>query len=320
MKEYDTLDTESIFKTDYLNVAKNFIFSLKPKNKPGVESQTNLSSQKKRAKNKQKKRLIPIDALTNLPTRLMLIDDIKNTPATKSNHAHTLLYIQIEGYEDVNEFFGIDTGYTLLKEIANWLSENLPSKNAKLYKFEHNAFAIYNKGRFSLSDLEEYLKTLHTKIHKTTIKVDDTSYDIAFSIGVARGRGEDLLKHSYLALKESIKKNKPYMIFNKKNLSEEQFLNNIKKNREIREALQEDRIVPFFQPILNIKTNKVEKFESLMRIQNRDNTHQTPAEFLEVAKRSKLYPEMTKAMIKASFKRIELLSQPTTINISIEDI
>ncbi len=272
------------------------------------------------SKKRKSSQIVPIDALTKLPTRLKLIHDLKDSAYQRSNHAHTLIYIQIDGYEEINEFFGIDKGYAFLKKMATYLNENLPTKQTSVYKFEHNTFALYSTNRLNLADLEIYLKQLQHQIHKRPISVGDTLHDISFTIGVARGRGEELLKHSYLALKEATRQNKPYVVFNKKHLSEEKFLQNMQKNRDIKEALNEDRIVPFFQPILNLQNNQIEKYESLMRIQNIDNTHQSPAEFLDIAKRSKLYPQLTKAMINASLKRIEALGMQTTINISVEDI
>ncbi len=307
-----------IDKNGYIEGARSLIGFIFKKGTP-LNSQATLKYQDQQIKYKPK--VVAIDSLTMLPTRLQLIEDIKNSlQEKKPKYASTLFYFQIDGYEEVNEFFGIDIGYKLLQEITKWFMKNLPSKDATLYKFEHDTFAIFDSSRLRLNDLERYLKKVYANINKTTFIIDGTTHDISFTIGVSRGKGEELLKFSYLALKEAKKQNKPFNIFNKKSQTEERFLYNIQINKEIRSALNEDRIVPFFQPILNIKTNKIEKYESLMRIQNRDNSHQVPSEFLEIAKQSKLYPEMTKAMLKASLKRIEMLDQATTINLSIEDI
>ncbi len=260
-----------------------------------------------------------LDQYTHLPTRLQLVDDLKQPIKHKGTHAQTLLYIQIDSYEEINEFFGIDTGHKLLKDIALWLQENVPTKNTKVYKFDHNNFAMHTSSRINLADLETYLRHLNSKISNENFLIRETSHDISLTIGVARGKS-NLLKHAYLALKEAQRTNKSYKIFNKNNIQEEKYLQNIETNKNIKQALADDRIVPFFQPILNIKTNEIEKFESLMRIQNKDNTYQRPAEFLELSKQSKLYPELTKAMITGSLKRLEFLQQPITINISIDDI
>ncbi len=260
-----------------------------------------------------------LDYHTKLPTRLQLHDDLAHPENTNKQHAQTLLYIQIDGYEEINEFFGIDTGHQLLKEVARWLQNNLPTKNTRVYKFDHNNFAMYTSSRISLLNLESYLKGFNAKLNKEPFTIQDTVHDISFTIGVARGK-TNLLKSAYLALNEAQKTNKQYKIFNKKNCQEEKYLQNIQTNKNIKLALTEDRVIPFFQPILNISTNKVEKYESLIRIQNSDNSYLRPNDFLEIAKQSKIYPELTKAMIRASLKRLEFLQYPITLNLSIDDI
>ncbi len=259
------------------------------------------------------------DQLTKLPTRLKLLDDMEKLERKRYSHAWTLINIQIDNYEEINEFFGIDTGYELLKNISSWLNENLPTKNSTLYKFEHNNFAIFTTSRISLTLLEKYLKDLTNKINKKHFSINDATYDISATIGVSRGKKE-LLKYAYLALKNAQKSNKSYAIYNKKSLQDEKYLNHIKQNAQIKDALSEDRIIPFFQPILNLSTNKIEKFESLMRLQKKDNSFQKPNDFLEIAKMGKLYPELTKMMVSNSIKRLKILQKPITINVGIEDI
>ena len=260
-----------------------------------------------------------IDRFTKLPTRLQLCHDMEIKANAPIVYAQTLIYLEVDNYEEKNEYFGIDIGYKLLLEIAKWLQENLPTKTTKLYKFEHNHFAIYCSSRINLLELEDYIKNLHAKAHNTQFLIGETYHDISFTMGISRGK-RNLLRHAYLALKEAQKNNKPYKIYNKKNAQEEKYLQNLQTSKEIKSALLEDRVVPFFQPILNIKNNKIEKFESLIRIQNTDNTHLNPADFLDIAKQSRLYPELTKAMISSSLKRLEYLKHPITINISISDI
>ncbi len=259
-----------------------------------------------------------IDSLTHLPTRLKLLDDIKNTKAKHHLHFDTLLYIHIDSYEEINEFFGIDIGNILLKKVSMWLSKNLPTSNSKLYKFEHNNFAIFITDRFGYTSLEKYLKKITTNITKETIEARKTTFDISFTIGVSRDR-EDILKHAYLALKEAQRTKKSFKIFNKKFKEDKKFLQNIETNRMIKNAITKNLIVPFFQPILNLENNKIEKFESLIRI-NQNGKIQKPNDFLEIAKKSKLYGDLTKRMVSNSLEQLNILKHPISINISIEDI
>ncbi len=260
-----------------------------------------------------------VDPLTNLPSRLKLIDDLKALQRRKGTYAATLIYICIDAFEEINEFFGVDTGNRLLEHVGRWLAENLPGRNAKLYKFEQNNFAIFTASRFSLNELEEYLKTLLSSISRENFSYLGADIDVSLTMGISRGR-EDLLKNAYFALQEAKKLKKPYRIFNKKRHNEERFLENIKINKRIKEALDDDRIVPLFQPIMNLQTEEIEKFESLMRIRNTDDTYERPVTFLEIARTSRLYPDLTRAMIKNSFQMLKESDKVITVNISVEDI
>ncbi len=259
-----------------------------------------------------------VDALTYLPTRLKLLDDIKNIREKHHLHFDTLLYIHIDSYEEINEFFGIDIGNTILKKVSIWLSQNLPTQNSKLYKFEHNNFAIFITDRFGYTSLEKYLKKITTNITKTPIEAKNTNFDISFTIGVSRDK-EDILRHAYLALKEAQRSKKSFKIFNKKFQEEKKFLQNIETNRMVKKAIENNLIIPFFQPILNLKTNKIEKFESLIRIKENGKI-QRPNDFLEIAKKSKLYGDLTKIMVANSLEQLNIIKHPISINISIEDI
>ncbi|MEW5815059.1 MAG: EAL domain-containing protein, partial [Spirochaetota bacterium] len=81
-----------------------------------------------------------------------------------------------------------------------------------------------------------------------------------------------------------------------------------------------DRVFPVFQPIINNKTGKIEKYETLMRIKDSDNNIITPAVFLTIAKKSKLYPELSRIIILKSFDYIRKLPFEFSLNFSVEDL
>ncbi|PNV84028.1 MAG: hypothetical protein C0627_02370 [Sulfurimonas sp.] len=75
-----------------------------------------------------------------------------------------------------------------------------------------------------------------------------------------------------------------------------------------------------YQPIYNTKTQKIEKYESLARIITGSGEVITPFVFLDIAIKSKLYPEITKAMITKSFEFFKDKDFEFSINLSIVDI
>ena len=87
----------------------------------------------------------------------------------------------------------------------------------------------------------------------------------------------------------------------------------------IRNAIINDKIVPFYQPIFN-KDGKVLKYETLIRIQNSSEII-SPSVFLEVSKRIKRYTDIEKMLIEKSFKLIkDKPSAIISVNLSGRDM
>ncbi len=66
-------------------------------------------------------------------------------------------------------------------------------------------------------------------------------------------------------------------------------------------ALADEQMVPFFQPIFNNKTSKIEKYECLARIRDNDKII-SPDKFIDLATRAKQIPFLTKAIVRKAFE------------------
>ncbi|MCP4161879.1 MAG: EAL domain-containing protein [Deltaproteobacteria bacterium] len=90
--------------------------------------------------------------------------------------------------------------------------------------------------------------------------------------------------------------------------------------KSIKRALDSKSVVPFYQPIVDNKMNHIVKFECLVRIIEDDGSFLYPMDFLPISKQVKLYDDITKEVIRKSFKDFEKLRMPFSINLSINDI
>lgn len=88
----------------------------------------------------------------------------------------------------------------------------------------------------------------------------------------------------------------------------------------IHNALANGTVVPYYQGIYNNKTNKIDKFESLMRIKDDDGNAILPAEFIRVAKKYRLYLELNLKMLEMVLNDFEHSSYTVSINLSALDI
>jgi EAL domain-containing protein (putative c-di-GMP-specific phosphodiesterase class I) len=71
---------------------------------------------------------------------------------------------------------------------------------------------------------------------------------------------------------------------------------------------------------MNNESGSIEKFESLMRIRMLDGSIVAPGTFFTIAKKSKIYPELSRAIIEKTAGVMRTESREVSINVSLEDI
>ena len=89
----------------------------------------------------------------------------------------------------------------------------------------------------------------------------------------------------------------------------------------VKSALEEDRIVPYFQGIVNLKTLKIEKYEALVRLILPSGEVLSPYFFLETVSKTLYYYEITEVMIQKTMQMAKIHSDLRfSINLSMKDI
>ncbi len=253
--------------------------------------------------------------IASLPGRDSLLKKLKKF---QGKNPKALILINIDSFEDINDFFGYDFGDKVLQEISKWLQKHLPDKKSELYKLEADNFAIFTQKYDNDKELNSYLSMLSRKIINMSFMIHENELDIGFTIGAALN-SDDLLKLTHSAFKKSKLKKTRFEIYSNDQYSENMQEKNIKINKIIKKSILHHNVVPFFQPIYNIKLNRVDKYESLMRLKT-DDSYMQPAEFLQISKRSKLYPRLTKEIFTNVTEGINSHKVEYSINLSVDDI
>nr|WP_283401111.1 EAL domain-containing protein [Desulfurobacterium pacificum] len=89
---------------------------------------------------------------------------------------------------------------------------------------------------------------------------------------------------------------------------------------ELKEAIVEDRIIPVFQPIIDLRSDNVDKYEVLMRIKDKEGNFISPGDFLPVAKKISLYSKLSRRLIEKAIDVVKRKGIKVSINISSEDL
>ena len=128
------------------------------------------------------------------------------------------------------------------------------------------------------------------------------------------------LKKTANTIKRYNKNNKDIVVYDKNLGIEKIHEKNILWTSKLKKALESDNIVPYYQAIYNLKTEKIEKYEALVRLIDEDKIAISPFYFLDVAKKSKQYLKLTKEVIRKSFEYFKDKDYEFSINLTLEDI
>ena len=262
----------------------------------------------------QKKKLY-IDKLTNLPNRNSLIEVLENS--TKNQ----LTLINIDGFGEINDFYGFEIGDQYLIDIAEKLTEQCEGYGLSLYKLPADEYAIFNCSNDTLDDKN------YTNIVKQIVKnIEDSHFDdeensiaIYLSSGISF-ESENVFKTADIALKHSRKKKIDVVVYDDSINIDKHIEDKHKWLKKLKQAIATDNIKAYFQPIYNIKEQKIEKYETLVRLIDEDGKVVSPFFFLDIAKQAKLYNHITATVINQAFEKFKDTEYEFSINISAEDI
>lgn len=256
-----------------------------------------------------------INTMTKLPNRLRLIKDKKKYAQKEL----TCIIFNIDTFDAINNLYSNAIGDALIIDLARWLGHNKPSAQTKLYKLESDIYAMLVLEPLKRSALVDYLDTISEKIAREKFTYHSMQIEISLTIGASQATTQQL-KLAQIAYSQAKKERKSYHIYDQTSKQKEEYLHDIYIGETIKNALKKDLVIPYFQPILNIKTQKIEKYETLMRIRDKQNRILTPYEFLQSAKNSKMYPQLSQTLIKKSVDMFLPLNHEFSVNVSFLDI
>lgn len=249
------------------------------------------------------------DTLTNLPNMNRLQEDLKE------HKTATLAVINIDAFREFNNFYGIKMGDYVIVQLGKKLQEQL-KKGAILYRLFGDEFAILFTKDSSIKECNDLIKN----IHEYEFQYENTKFFIQITMGIVFNNNSKRIEKAIIAVKNAKKNRKHLGLFADSLLLQNEYEKHITLTKNIKEALDKNDIIPFYQPIKDSKTNKIFKYEALARLYY-DNKYIPPIEFLEVSKKAKLYPKITEIMMRKSFEYFS--KKPNiefSINYSIDDI
>ncbi len=255
------------------------------------------------------------DKLTNLPNRNKLKKDLDG------NNIDLMALLDIDEFSTINDLFGEKIGDTILYELANKLKSYFNENDFLIYRTGADKFAIIVKNNdYDINEFYNICKIFADKIEKESLLIDEDEIDINITIGIAKGDGARAFKYSQRVINYARTKLQKIMIYNESFKIQQSFEENIKWVKQLKIGFRENLFQAYFQPIVDTKTKEIYKYEALIRYITKEGVEIAPYHFINVAKKTKLYPNIIKIVIQDSFKLIKNKNKRVSVNISFDDI
>lgn len=236
----------------------------------------------------------------------------------RTSESLTLFLVNIDNFSNINHAYGYEMGSRVLQELAYYLEMAKP-ESAMLYNFYSDKYVLLERESLKESEIKAISEAILSFFSQLELSIDDIELRVSVSIGISKGVGLKNISQAESAIEELRKaKRNHFAIYNENS----PYVLNQKRNiywiLKIKEAVENEDILAYFQPIVNNHTGKIEKYECLARLRDADEIV-SPYYFLDAARVTGNISYVTRSLIMQSFKRFSGTEYEFSINIAGSD-
>ena len=264
----------------------------------------------------RQKKKTNIDALTHLFNRSYLNEIKKDINLSQC----AIAMADIDHFKKINDNFGHDIGDTVLETIAKRLVSATRTYDI-IIRYGGEEFLIFFKKQTDIKTLREVSSRILKTISDQPIRTERGDIRVTLSMGINPMPSMDKTLHNaiinadkMLYVAKTSGRNKVVI------LNENTYCNDSSILKDIDTDIKENRLKAYFQPILDIKTGKIVKYEALARITDKNDNLYLPSQFLPIIKDTSIYEILTKDMFKQAFSAIKKHGIYASVNINISDL
>ncbi|WP_339802297.1 diguanylate cyclase [uncultured Marinobacter sp.] len=208
------------------------------------------------------------DALTGLPNRRLFLDRLQQTllESERKRGTFALLFIDLDHFKQANDQLGHRSGDRLLMQVAERVSGKVRAMDT-VARLGGDEFTLILK-ETSREDAEEVARGVLASLEQV-FNVDSHRVHISGSIGLTvfpdDGKDVDQLIHSADQAMYSAKEQGGQRIQVFESWMAQSESEHMRLNRELDDALRENQLEVYYQPIIDIRTGIISRAEALLR-------------------------------------------------------
>ncbi len=252
--------------------------------------------------------LAHIDALTGLLNRPALLDRLRTETerSARSQKSLALLFIDLDGFKEVNDTFGHAAGDILLKTVAQRISRTLRSTDAAS-RLGGDEFVLLITDLVEIDEILFLIQRIFDAILEP-ILIEDQPIRITASMGVATfpedaSDAGDLLRKSDIAMYQAKSHNKNNWQFFDPEM-EKRVQRRHSQAKAIINGLEKGEFTLYYMPAVDLQKGLVTEIEALLRWNSPEDGLLLPDVFLPTAEESGLMTALGEWTIERAIETI----------------
>ncbi len=249
------------------------------------------------------------DSLTSLPNRQLLMDRLGQTMARAKRYAHqfAVLFIDMDGFQEINNSLGHEIGDAVLKKTADRLQKAL-RKSDTVARYGGDEFFVV-LDRLTDSAVAYKVGRKFADLIAQPMQCGDYELNVSASVGISLfpddGQKEgELMTRAVKAMYDAKREGPSGCRYFNKTLEESNGEIGIFE-QSLDRAIRNGELTPYFQPQISLASGKIVGFEALVRWIHPEKGIIAPADFIPLAEKHGLINKIDEFMLRSACRQIK---------------
>ena len=236
------------------------------------------------------------DALTRLANRALFLERVAQymRSAAGTGDKLAVLYIDLEGFKNINDSLGQPAGDELLRQVAEWLTRNVGDASL-LARVGADHFAVVLPELKQEESVTRVVERMMETFSEHPFRLNDAVFRVAARVGIALfpegGTDADaLFRNAEAALKKAKASGDRCLVFTR-NMTD-MVAGRLTMENQLREALEGGQFVLHYQPKVSLSTGRLTGAEALIRWNDPRTGLVPPAQFIPILEQTGLIHEV----------------------------